>query len=412
MDPKQLARVPLFQRLPEEDLKKLASKMEEITQTAGELLFCEGDRGDYFFVISEGKLEVIKAMGTSEERLIAVRIGGEFIGELSLINPLGTRMASVRARTDAQLWQLSRHDFEKILEQNSSISNLILRELSQRLTTAHEKTIVDLQRKNQELSTAYQDLKDAHDQIIEKERLERELQLAHQIQKSILPESIPETDRFDFGVFLEPARAVGGDFYDLFPLGEDKIGVLIGDVTDKGVPSSLVSAQTHALIYSAAISLADPVKVFHQVNTQMLRLNQSGLFVTAIYGILDLNTKKFQFARAGHEIPILLSDTGKVRMAPKGVGQPLGIFDEPLFDLQEITITGGERLLLYTDGVLDMYSEDQTQFGMKSMQEALGETCSESAQTGCEKIYQRLYSFQGDTDQDDDITMVMIHSLG
>jgi serine phosphatase RsbU (regulator of sigma subunit) len=285
-----------------------------------------------------------------------------------------------------------------------------MRELSLRLTTAHENTITDLQQKNLELTIAYHDLKDAQEQIIEKERMEHELQLAYQIQRSILPAQIPDSNEFKFGTFLEPAREVGGDFYDIFPLPEGKLGVLIGDVTDKGIPSALVMAQTHALIYSEAISGAAPEAVFEEVNTKMMRLNQSGLFVTAIYGILELNTRKFVFARAGHEIPLLLEVNGEVRLTPKGIGQPLGLLEAPIFDLQKITLPVGSRLLLYTDGALDMHNEKNIQFGMDGLQQEFILTGKHPPQNACERIYQKLANYQGNTTQDDDITIVMLHS--
>lgn len=411
MDHKYLAKIQLFQKLPESELNLLAEKMQVVETQPGEILFNEGDQGDYFYVITEGELDVIKALGTQNERTIATRKQGTFIGELSLINPAGKRMATVRSKTGAVLWQLARSDFEEVLHNNSNIAYKILQELSQRLTTAHEKTIVDLQEKNRELFSAYQELQAAQEQIIEKEKLERELFVAHNIQQSILPDSVPETETFRFSAFLKPARMVGGDFYDIFQIGENKIGIMIGDVTDKGIPAALVMAQTHALLYSEAKWSKSPERVLSQTNEKIMRLNKSGLFVTAIYGILDTDTREFTYARAGHEIPLILYPNKDVQFTPQGTGQPLGIFDDPIFDLQQIHLPEDSRLLLYTDGVLDIRNEDGDQYKIDGLVADLTAHSLDFSKNISDSIYDHLSQFQGDADQYDDITMIGIHSL-
>jgi sigma-B regulation protein RsbU (phosphoserine phosphatase) len=408
MTHKDFRQASIFKSLPQKEFDHLISVMEEVELSAGSMLFEEGDKGNNFFLIIDGELEVIKAMGTENERLIAVRHEGDFLGEMSLLNPSQMRMASVRVKTDARLLRLAREEFDKVLYADAIIPNRILREISQRLNVAHEKTIVDLQIKNRELSIAYQDLKEAHEQIVEKERIDRELEVAHNIQISILPEKIPQIEGYGFSVFLEPARSVAGDFYDIFELPDGRIGVLIGDVTDKGVPAALVMAQTHALIYSAAITGAEPKEVFQRVNNKMLRLNKTGLFVTAIYGILDPAKKIFHYARAGHEVPAKYSGDKPATFLTRNHGQPLGLFEEPVFDLQEIRVESGTVLLLYTDGVLDMQNESGAPFGKRRMLEAFQESAKKKTVKICNEIYQELVSFQGYSDQTDDITMVIV----
>ena len=411
MTHKDLSQVTIFRSLPKEELSKLITVMQDVELPAGKMLFEEGQDGRNFYLIAEGELEVIKARGTENERLIAVRKEGDFIGEMSLLNPTGKRMASVRARTDVKLLRLAREDFDKVLYSDPLIPNRILREISQRLNTAHEKTIVDLQTKNRELSIAYHDLKEAHEQIVEKERLDRELEVAHNIQVSILPEKIPEDESFKFSVFLEPARSVAGDFYDVFKLPDGRFGMLIGDVTDKGVPAALVMAQTHALIYSAAITGAEPETVFELVNAKMLRLNKSGLFVTAIYGILDPADCSFHYARAGHEVPVLVNQGKPAGDLPKDIGQPLGLFDEPVFDLQNVNLESGSNLLLFTDGVLDMHNEAGHSFGKQRVLDTFQEAAKDDPARICQAIYGELVAFQGHSDQTDDITMVVVKTL-
>jgi len=410
MDYKNLQKNPLFQKFPEEELKKLAAKMQRNEIPAGNILFKEGDNGDLFYVIAEGELEVIKAMDTKNERLIAIREKGNFIGELSLINPNGIRMATVRSKSDAVLWQLSRRDFEETVQKSGILAYKILQELSQRLTAAHENSIQDLQEKNRELTIAYQNLKDAQEQIIEKEKLERELHVAQHIQKSILPREIPQTESISISCYLKPARAVGGDFYDVFKLDDNNIAVMIGDVTDKGIAAALVMAQTHALMYAEAIKHRDPAQVLYQANQNILRINQSGLFITAIYGIISTSTKEFYYARAGHEIPLIQYRGQKPEPVRMETGQPLGLFEEPIFDLQKINLGDGTRMLLYTDGVTDLLNPNQEQYKLDKLISDFYENKSNNAEQFCQNVHHNLITFQGKADQYDDITIIGIQT--
>ncbi len=412
MDPKFLANVQLFKNLPYAELEDLASRMMEVDVPPGTTLFEENEEGEYFYVIADGEVEIIKAVGTINERLIAVRKKGDFIGELSLINPSGVRMASAHSANGAKLWQLSRDEFETCIHRNSLLAYKMVQELSSRLTSAHESTIRDLQEKNRELTKAYHDLKEAQEQIIVKERLEKELEVAHDIQKSILPEMIPAPGEIMFGAFLQPARAVGGDFYDIFQVADHKYGLMIGDVADKGVPSSLVMAQTHALIYAEAWREPHPDKVLHKVNKHILEINRSGLFVTAIYGIVDTQEHTFHFARAGHEIPIVRVGDLSPELILHQQGQPLGLFDEPVFEDQKIELKPGTTLLMYTDGLLDVRGEDGDQFGMERLLDAYAATHQQTPQEICDQLWRRLSKFMGEADQYDDVTMIAVGAKG
>lgn len=163
----------------------------------------------------------------------------------------------------------------------------------------------ELTEKNRQLQQAFDERKAAEQQLrIEKERLERELKVAADIQMSILPDKLPMHEHFDFGGRILPARQVGGDFYDVFVLDKDKIGVLIGDVADKGVPSAIFMARAHALIIAEADRATSPGEVLRMANKHLIRLEKSTQFVTALYGVLDTNTGEFSYARAGHESPL------------------------------------------------------------------------------------------------------------
>jgi serine phosphatase RsbU (regulator of sigma subunit) len=410
MKEKLLARAPIFKGLPEEEIEKLAETLTVREVPPDTILFQEGEVGDRFFIIIQGQIEVIKAVGTPEERSIGVRGPGEFVGELSLINRAGLRTASVRSVGDAHLWEMSHDEFDDILHRQPTMAFELINVLSQRLTTAHDTTIVDLQKKNRELTQAYEELKAAQEQIIEKERLERELQVAFEIQTSILPQTLPELSCYEFGALMVPARAVGGDFYDIIPLSSNRVGIVIGDVADKGVPSAIFMAQTHALIYAMANRNATPARVLQRVNQLLTKIGESSLFVTVLYGILDKRKHTFSYARAGHELPIIATRDGEVQLAPYDQGQLLGILDGPTLDEQILSIPPGGMMLLYTDGAIDARHANGDSFGLDRLSREVAALGDGSAQERCDKLWHLLERFQSKTPQEDDVTLVTVRS--
>lgn len=412
MEEEILAKIPIFANLPPSELAYLtgALAIEEIQP--GTVLFNEGDYGDIFYMINSGEVEIWKALDTPDAHLLAVRGPGEFIGETSLLNPGGLRTASVRTRSPARLWKMTRAEFNNLLARQPMLAYELVRVLSTRLTSAHNLALQDLQAKNQQLSQAYEELKAAQAQLVEKERLERELQVASQIQMSILPRTLPQVDGYNFGARILPARAVGGDFFDIFPLQPGQVGVVVGDVSDKGLPSALYMARAHALLYAEASHRATPTRVLERLNQHLLAVGAQRLFVTALYGILDPPSAQFEYTRAGHELPILLEGQSEVRLASYEQGQLLGMLDEPVFDRQTISLPPGGTLLLYSDGVTDGRDPQGEHFGMPRFLDELRSTAGLSAQQLCDYLLARLAAFQGASPQDDDITLVAIQREG
>ncbi len=402
-----LANVPLFQSLPAGELADLAGTLRGVDLPAGQVLFYEGDAGDHFYLILEGQAEIIKALGQEGERRLALRGRGELFGEMSLFRRDAQRTASVRALDAVRLLEMTRGDFDRLLQRNPRLGYAMVQVLSERLNLSHNQAMDDLRAVNRQLLQANEELKAAQAQIIEKEKLERELQLAHEIQMSILPQELPRLDGYDFGALLMPARAVGGDFFDLIPLGKDKLGVVIGDVTDKGVPAAIFMAQTHALLRAVASLRTRPRETLLRVNQQLLQMNARGLFATVIYGILERESGLFSYARAGHEVPFLLR-AGGVQPEEFKTGQPLGVFDRPLLDEQTIRLMPGETALLYTDGVPDAADPRQQPFGKARLQAAFQDAADLGGQGICTQLFQAICAHQAGADLFDDITLVAI----
>jgi sigma-B regulation protein RsbU (phosphoserine phosphatase) len=403
--------VPLFAGLHSVEIGFLASLLHEVEFPAGALLFQEGDPGDCFCIILEGEAEVTKALGTPDELLLAVRRAGEFFGEMSLLEPDGCRTASVRARTPLRLLKMSRTDFDQLMHHRPAIACEMTRVLSLRLNESHISTIAELREKNRELAQAYEELKAAQAEIIEKKSLERELETARWIQQSILPHTLPRIPGFDLGAFLMPARAVGGDLFDFIPLGSQRVGVVIGDVSDKGVPAAIFMALTYSLLRAEAVRWSSPARVLQATNHHLLAMNEAGMFVTVLYGVLDCRRRSFLYARAGHELPLHFDPQGNVVACERGAGQPLGLFDAPDMEERSITLEPGAIVLMYTDGAIDLTDAQGKRFGRERLWAAAHSSRSGSAQALCDRVWATLSECCGTRDQADDIALVAIQAV-
>lgn len=405
-----LARIPFFTDLPADELDLIRDGMEVVNLKPGEILFREGDAGEHMYVVVSGELEILMAPDTTNELILNIVHEGEYLGEMSLVTG-APRTASVRSRGDVVLLSISRTQLMDLLQRHPHLASTMVNVLSRRLDNTNISTFRDLTEKNRQLQHAFDELKAAQEQLIEKERLERELQVAADIQMSILPDVLPLVEGFDFGGRILPARQVGGDFYDVFILDNHKVGVVIGDVADKGVPSAIFMARAHALIIAEADSTTSPVDVLLRVNSHVTRLEKSTQFVTALYGVLDTRTGEFSYARAGHEPPLLLTADGDVQRLPHKPGMALGLWENITLDDYTVQIPKGSMLVMFTDGMTDCRNPKGEPFGLQRIKQTMAGLGPVTAQSGCDQLFDGLMLYQSGAKQDDDVTLVAIHAL-
>jgi len=404
-----LAKIPFFTGLPEKELDRLSSKMEVVNLKPGEILFREGDPGEHLYIVVKGDLDILKAPDTEDELILNTIHEGEYIGEMSLATG-APRTASVRGRNEVVLLSLSRKQFNDLLHQHPELASVMVSVLSHRLDNTNVATFRDLTEKNHQLQQAYDELKAAQVQIIEKERLEKELQVAAEIQMSILPNIMPSPDGYDFGGRILPARQVGGDFYDVFDLGGDRIGVVIGDVADKGVPSAIFMARAHALIIAEADAVTAPSDVLRMVNEHITRFEKSTQFVTALFGILDTSTGEFTYARAGHEPPLILTADGEVQRLPHKSGMALGLWENITLDENSLVLPKGSLFVMFTDGMTDCRNPKGEPFGLERIKNSMKNLKNIQAQACCDELFDKLMKYQDGSKQDDDVTLLAIHT--
>jgi serine phosphatase RsbU (regulator of sigma subunit) len=405
-----LARISLFADLPPEELDRLMSALDVVNLNSGDMLFREGDIGEHLYIVVNGNLEITMGSGTDDEMILNVLKEGEYFGEMGLIMPGGRRTAGARARGQVVLLSMSRSRFVELLHHHPELSNAMVSVLSQRLDSTNAATFRDLSEKNRQLQEAYDELKAAQAQLIEKERLERELKVAAEIQLSILPAVLPSHPSFDFGGRILPARQVGGDFYDVFDLGDNKMGVLIGDVADKGVPSAIFMARAHALIIAESDRATTPGEVLRMVNNHITRLEKSTQFVTALYGVLDMSTREFSYARAGHEPPLLLEANGTVQRLAYQSGMALGLWENITLDEYKFIMPKGSLLVMYTDGMTDCRDPKGKPFGLDRIINTMAGLTGFTAQSSCDELFETLMSYQNGSRQEDDVTLVAVHA--
>lgn len=238
-------------------------------------------------------------------------------------------------------------------------------------------------------------------------QMEREMGLARQAQKSILPTRSPRHPGYDFGSLIIPARAVGGDFYDFIPIDKRRLCIAIGDVSDKGLPAALFMAVTFSLVRAETGRSDNRRKILKNVNRFLLRMNAK-MFVTLLYCILDFKTGTLQYYRMGHLPPIVLDQHGKILNIPIEKGQPLGVFDKLSIDQQEFSIPDGGLVLLFSDGLHEAVDSSGNPFGFDRVRDILVANRHERAKTICEKLWEVVQNHSGETPHQDDFTTVVI----
>jgi serine phosphatase RsbU (regulator of sigma subunit)/CRP-like cAMP-binding protein len=251
-------------------------------------------------------------------------------------------------------------------------------------------------------------------QVAQLERLSKldlELSLASEIQKSMLPRSLPRLEGYEFCTRVIPAKSVGGDFFDFIPMGSDSLGIAVGDVSDKGIPAALFMAMTRSLLRAEAHPDQSPKEVLRRVNRHLMDMNDKEMFVTILFGVLNRTTNQFQYARAGHEVPIFLDGQGSMKHLPKGHGQALGVFDAIALDEQTVQLSKGCTLLLYSDGITEATNRHNESFGFRRIGRTLSEMVQASTQMLCDRLINAVAEHQGSSLQNDDITVVMIRAV-
>ena len=348
------------------------------TLSAGEHLFREGDEGEEMFILVAGELDI-----TLRGQLIDRLNGGDMLGEMALVGD-GLRSATATATTDLTVLPVNAARFTELVGKYPEFARDVMSVMSSRL---------------RRLIT----------QEVQRQRLEQEMAIGHQIQLSLLPEQSPTIEGWQFKSFYQAARQVGGDFYDfvLTPERPKALNIIVGDVTGKGVPAAMFMAVTRTLIRSETFNRESPAEALERANALLRRDSRAPLFLGASLMAVDTDSGAFTFANAGHELPLWLHmATGAVERI-EARGMVLGAFDQTFSQEVSGTLQSGDAVLFFTDGVTEARDAAGDFFGDERLEAAL-RTCGGLTAAGiAEQVVAAVMQFTGDMPQADDLTLVV-----
>jgi serine phosphatase RsbU (regulator of sigma subunit)/predicted ester cyclase len=246
-------------------------------------------------------------------------------------------------------------------------------------------------------------------EISERERIEQELRVARTIQQASLPKEVPTLQGWQISPFYQPAREVGGDFYDFFELPNGRLGIVVGDATGKGVPAALVMASARSMLRAVAQNSESPGDVLRRVNDTLVTDIPPNMFVTCFYAILDPNSGSLTYANAGHDLPYVHQGDSAEELRARGM--PLGLMPQMSYEEKEIVFEAGEAALLYSDGLVEAHDPKGEMFGFPRLRALVAEHGAGESSLG-DFLLEKLYTFVGEGwEQEDDITLLTLVRL-
>ena len=238
--------------------------------------------------------------------------------------------------------------------------------------------------------------------------LQNELDVASNIQQSILPTELPRESDYQMFGSMKSARNVGGDFFDVVRLPDRRVGLAIADVSDKGVPAALFMMSTRTLLKGAAIGAINPGDVMETVNQLLCEDNEAAMFVTLLYAVFDPETGRLTYANGGHNPPLIVHADNTSTLLPPTEGLALGLLPDYEYQQKTVTVEPGESLILYTDGVTEAMNADEEEFGVERLQQIFKGSYPREAYAITQSIFDAVDEFAGDTPQSDDVTCLTL----
>jgi serine phosphatase RsbU (regulator of sigma subunit)/predicted ester cyclase len=246
-------------------------------------------------------------------------------------------------------------------------------------------------------------------EITERERIEQELRVARTIQQASLPKEVPTLERWQITPFYQPAREVGGDFYDFFDLEDGLVGVVVGDATGKGIPAALVAEATSNMLRAVAQALgsSSPGEVLARVNETLMARIPLNMFVTCFYAILEPQSATLSYANAGHDLPYRRRGGDAEELRARGM--PLGLMPGMSYEEKEMVLNGSEAVLFYSDGLVEAHDPEGEMFGFPRLRALIAEHGEKEERSLGEFLMEELYTFVGEGwEQEDDITLLTL----
>lgn len=404
---KYLRSSTFLRAAPAATLNRLALSADKVQLHAGDKVFTKGDEGKSMYIVADGCVRV-----HDNDVVLKHLYKGEVFGEIGAFAP-ELRTASITAETDSILFRLDQEILYDTLAEQPEAARSIIQALCEK-----ERDIV----------------RDGTESAIKVRVLERDMEIARQIQQSFLPDTLPDVPGWEMVGHLQPAREVAGDFYDFFPLpAQQRIGIVIGDVCDKGIGAALFMTLFRSLIRATSLtgefqdwqdqsdvsrSKEDPAAIQVEPSTLLqhsLTLTnryiatthaRSNMFASVFFALLDPATGELDYINAGHEPPVILNSKG-IHQQLEPTGPVIGLFNEAKHSVKSVRLMPGDLLFAYTDGVTEARNQSNELFSEERLYSLFGKTYG-PAGVLVDKILTSIGDFAGKVNQFDDITVVAI----
>ncbi|MDM8519395.1 SpoIIE family protein phosphatase [Anaerolineales bacterium HSG6] len=397
-------------KLTPEVIDVLTKQVVVRTHEAGSVVCHEGEIEAIFYVIQEGQVAFTKKMIGGDDQLLGIKAQGEFFGELAVLDH-APRAATVHAISECVLIEIEEETLETVLDLSPSVARTIMRGIIRSVRDTDRITIAELQLKNNELARTLENLKTAQDELLRRERLERDLEIAAQVHKSILPTSFPEVSGFAFGAVSRPAREVGGDLYDVMEISDDHIGIVMADASGKSVQAAIYMAVVRALFLSETDLTTSPTEVAHRIHKLLLRATTSEMFVTAFYATINIETRYMRYIRGGHDRPVFFKTADRTTELLNIPGRFLGMLPNLILEEASLTFDVGDILVSYSDGVTDATRPGGEMYGIERLENVILENHNLPAKELAQIITQDIDNFREGEEQPDDLTMLVVKAV-
>jgi len=396
-----------FLGVSDQELKALRQVTTVQVYPPEHTLCYEGEIEHTFYIVAEGQVELTQKLGNGERRKLAVRNPGEFFGEMALIEQK-PRTATAMTLSPTTVLEISEDEFQHLLGNNPNMAMAMIRSFVTNVRLTGQATITDLSQKNMELAKAYEDLKAAQKELVAKEKLEHEMEIAGEVQRSLLPSKFPRVKGFNFAGRNVPARHVGGDLYDVIRIDDEHVGILMADVSDKSVHAALFMAVTRTLFLAHARRSLSPSQVSLEVHEGILEVSSNeDMFVTVFYGVLHYPTGTLRYVRAGQDKPLLFRVGATEPMPLEAEGRFLGMLPGLTLEEREISLQPGDLLIAYSDGVPDAVNERDDPYTAERLIGIVKQMPEASASEVCAAIFADVFEFRGSAPAFDDITVLV-----
>lgn len=396
-----------FLKLDENTIDQLRLVADRMTYPPNTTLCYQGKIESTFYIVVDGAVGITQRLDDGSERLLGMIHPNGCFGEMGLVDD-SPRIASCITASETTVLEVTEEAFDRFVDERPDFALQIMRRILETARNMDKISIEHLSKRNQELAQAYEDLKTAQAQLVEQERIARELELAAEMQRTLVPKMLPQFENARFAAFLEPANTVGGDFYDVFALDDEHVGFLLADVADKGFHAALFMAVSRTLFVQESKNSLSPAKITTAVHHALFDVStHENTFVTVFYGVLHRPSGKLTYIRAAQERPLLIPRDGTVTTLA-GDGRFLGMLPELTLEEYTIFLQPGDLLVMYSDGVTDAENELKDHYGLDRLKTAVGHLEDRAPQAVVQTIRDDVANWVGTADPIDDFTLLVL----